>query len=105
MAHGAFINLDMEQYAYKDLTLELFKSLLSEPEFADYPHAGVVIQAYLRDAEEDTTALCKWAKKRGAPGDGAPGQGRLLGLRDHPQRAGGLAHPGLRAKVGDRRLL
>ncbi|MEC9400237.1 MAG: L-glutamate gamma-semialdehyde dehydrogenase [Myxococcota bacterium] len=66
-AAGAFINLDMEQYSYKALTLELFKSLMSEPELADYPHAGVVIQAYLRDAEADTRALCEWAKKRGTP--------------------------------------
>jgi len=32
--NGAFINLDMEHYEFKDLTIELFKSLLTEPEFA-----------------------------------------------------------------------
>lgn len=67
MSHGAFINIDMEHYAYKDLTIALFKSLLSEPEFASYSNAGIVIQAYLRDAERDVTELCKWAKKRKAP--------------------------------------
>lgn len=66
-AADAFINLDMEQYAYKDLSFAIFKRLMSEPELATYPHAGIVIQAYLRDAEEDTRALCKWAKERGAP--------------------------------------
>ncbi len=65
--HGAFINLDMEQYAYKDLTLTLFKRLMSEGELADYPHVGVVVQAYLRDAVADVEALCRWAKKRGTP--------------------------------------
>src|SRR5262249_4712927 len=36
---GAFINLDMESYAVKDLTLDLFKSLLDEPEFKDFHDA------------------------------------------------------------------
>jgi RHH-type transcriptional regulator, proline utilization regulon repressor / proline dehydrogenase / delta 1-pyrroline-5-carboxylate dehydrogenase len=65
--HGAFINLDMEQYALKDLTFALFKSLMSEPELKDYPHAGIVIQAYLRDAASDAEMMCAWAKERGTP--------------------------------------
>src|SRR5438093_9944429 len=44
---GAFINLDMESYAHKNATLELFKTIFSEKEFKDWPHAGIVIQAYL----------------------------------------------------------
>jgi RHH-type proline utilization regulon transcriptional repressor/proline dehydrogenase/delta 1-pyrroline-5-carboxylate dehydrogenase len=63
--HGAFINVDMEHYAYKDLTLALFKELMEQPELRDYPHAGIVIQAYLRDAHDDVEDLCRWAKKRG----------------------------------------
>ena len=66
-AAGAFINLDMEQYELKDLTIALFKSLLTEPEFADFDGAGLAIQAYLRDAPRDVEDLCKWAKKRGTP--------------------------------------
>jgi len=50
---GAFINFDMESYAHKNSTLELFRMLFTEPEFRDWAHAGIVIQAYLRDAEED----------------------------------------------------
>ncbi len=67
MQSGAFINLDMEQYDYKDLTIEVFKSLLEEDEFRDFENAGIALQAYLRDAEEDVTALAKWAKKRKTP--------------------------------------
>lgn len=67
MKAGAFVNLDMEQYEYKDLTIELFKSLLSEPEFENYEHAGIAIQAYLRETPEDLKALAKWAKKRKTP--------------------------------------
>ncbi len=66
-AAGAFVNLDIEQYAYKDLTLELFKSLLGEPELADYPHLGIVLQAYLRDTERDARDLAAWARDRGTP--------------------------------------
>ncbi|MFP4601277.1 MAG: proline dehydrogenase family protein, partial [Persicimonas sp.] len=65
--HGAFINIDMESYKDKDLTIAIFKSLLEEPEFADFEHAGIVMQAYLKDAEADTKALCKWAKRRKTP--------------------------------------
>src|SRR6266566_9642753 len=50
---GAFINIDMESYALKNTTLQLFKAILTEPEFKDWPHAGIVIQAYLRDSEAD----------------------------------------------------
>ena len=38
----------MEQFAFKDLTLEIFKSVLMENEFRDWPHVGIAIQAYLR---------------------------------------------------------
>lgn len=65
--HGAFINLDVEQYAYKDLTLRVFKSLLEEPEFQDFEHAGTVIQAYLRESIEDVREMCEWARERGTP--------------------------------------
>ncbi|MEP6604182.1 MAG: L-glutamate gamma-semialdehyde dehydrogenase [Spartobacteria bacterium] len=62
---GAFINFDMESYAHKNTTLELFKTLFSEPEFHDWPHAGIVIQAYLRDAETDLVDLINWGRERG----------------------------------------
>jgi RHH-type proline utilization regulon transcriptional repressor/proline dehydrogenase/delta 1-pyrroline-5-carboxylate dehydrogenase len=64
-ALGAFVNFDMESYAHKNATLELFKTLLQEPEFLDWPHAGIVIQAYLRDAEEDLRDLLDWGRARG----------------------------------------
>jgi RHH-type proline utilization regulon transcriptional repressor/proline dehydrogenase/delta 1-pyrroline-5-carboxylate dehydrogenase len=59
---NAFINLDMEAYFYKDLTLQLFKTILMEPGFRDYPHFGIVIQAYLRDSEKDLLDLIEWIK-------------------------------------------
>ncbi len=62
---GAFVNFDMESYAHKNTTLELFRTLFTEPEFRDWPHAGIVIQAYLRDAERDLTNLIEWGRQRG----------------------------------------
>src|SRR5207237_3288941 len=62
---GAFINFDMESYAHKNTTLELFRTLFMEPEFRDWPHAGIVVQAYLRDAEKDLRGLIAWGRSRG----------------------------------------
>ena len=55
----------MESYAHKNTTLELFKTLFAEPEFHDWPHAGIVVQAYLRDAERDLRELIDWGRNRG----------------------------------------
>ncbi|HEY1478271.1 MAG TPA: proline dehydrogenase family protein [Chthoniobacterales bacterium] len=59
---GAFINLDMEHFGLKELTLDLFRKLSSEPEFQGYPHLGFVIQAYLRDSQTDTEKMLDWAR-------------------------------------------
>src|SRR4029077_18341733 len=62
---GVFINFDMESYAHKNVTLELFKTVFTEEEFKDWPHAGIVIQAYLRDSEADLRDLIEWGDARG----------------------------------------
>jgi RHH-type proline utilization regulon transcriptional repressor/proline dehydrogenase/delta 1-pyrroline-5-carboxylate dehydrogenase len=62
---GAFVNFDMESYAQKNGTLDLFKALFTESEFADWPHVGIVVQAYLRDAERDLKDLIAGGRKRG----------------------------------------
>jgi RHH-type proline utilization regulon transcriptional repressor/proline dehydrogenase/delta 1-pyrroline-5-carboxylate dehydrogenase len=64
---AAFVNIDMEQYAYKDLTLQIFREVLDEEAFRDWPHAGIAIQAYLRDTERDLEELAEWARRRGTP--------------------------------------
>lgn len=65
MEKNVFINIDMENYALKDFTLEVFKELIMEPEFKFYPHWGIVIQAYLRDSLKDVRDLVDFSKKRG----------------------------------------
>ncbi len=62
---GASLTLDLEQFRYRDLTLEVFTSLLDEEEFRGYDDAGVVLQAYLRDADRDLERLLAWAHDRG----------------------------------------
>jgi RHH-type proline utilization regulon transcriptional repressor/proline dehydrogenase/delta 1-pyrroline-5-carboxylate dehydrogenase len=66
-SRGAFVNFDMEQYAFKDLTLRIFREILEEADFRDWPDAGIAIQAYLRDCGDDLRALADWAAKRGTP--------------------------------------
>ena len=38
-----------------------------EQEFRDWPDCGIVIQAYLPDADQDLRELLKWAKRRKTP--------------------------------------
>lgn len=59
--HRVFINFDMEQYALKDLTLELFRRCCEAIEFP----AGLALQAYLRSGEEDAEQLIQWARSTG----------------------------------------
>jgi RHH-type proline utilization regulon transcriptional repressor/proline dehydrogenase/delta 1-pyrroline-5-carboxylate dehydrogenase len=64
---GAFINIDMEQYSYKDITLQILHEILEEPEFRTWPDVGVAIQAYLCDCEDDLHQLLEWTRRRGTP--------------------------------------
>lgn len=61
-ANSAFVNFDMEQYSFKDTTLHIFRTVLEEPEFRDWPHVGIAIQAYLKDTEQDLEKLLVWAR-------------------------------------------
>lgn len=63
----AYVHVDMEQYAYKDLTLQIFKDILMDDEFRDFADVGIVIQAYLHDAEQDLLELRQWVEERGTP--------------------------------------
>ena len=63
----AFLNIDMESYATKELVLEVFRTVLSEPEFRAVEDVGIVVQCYLRDAARDLVGLQQWAARRGTP--------------------------------------
>ena len=64
---GCAVHFDMEQYAYKSLTLTILKDLLLEEEFRSRTDIGITLQAYLRDSAQDLQNLISWAKKRGNP--------------------------------------
>jgi RHH-type proline utilization regulon transcriptional repressor/proline dehydrogenase/delta 1-pyrroline-5-carboxylate dehydrogenase len=73
---GAFVWLDTEDYDAKELTFELFRRLLDEPDLARLD-AGVVVQAYLKEAAADLADLVAWSARRTATVAGA----RPIGVR------------------------
>jgi RHH-type transcriptional regulator, proline utilization regulon repressor / proline dehydrogenase / delta 1-pyrroline-5-carboxylate dehydrogenase len=71
-----FINLDMEEYHDLDLTVAVFKEILSNPKFANLT-GGIVLQAYLPDALRAMIDLQQWAALR-VLGGGAPIKVRVV---------------------------
>ena len=59
--HGVFVNFDMEQFAVKDLTLDLFMRCCEAVDF----QAGLAMQAYLKSGVADATRICDWARRTG----------------------------------------
>lgn len=60
-AKGVFVNFDVEQFALKDLNLELFFRCCEQVDF----HAGLAMQAYLKTGPDDARRVCEWAKRAG----------------------------------------
>ncbi len=56
----ALLTLDMEQYELRNVTLDLAKRLLVHPTRASHVSIGVVIQAYLLDADRTVDELLAW---------------------------------------------
>ncbi len=61
--YGVFINLDMEEYRDLRLTVDAFRTVLSESEFEELA-AGIVLQAYLPDSHGAFEELAAWAQVR-----------------------------------------
>ena len=66
-AQNAAVTFDMEHYDVRHIVLQCFMELLMEPEFRDWPYAGIAVQAYLRDAPDDLQMLIDWVDVRGTP--------------------------------------
>lgn len=62
-----FVCIDMEQYEFKEIVLECFKTLLLEPALRDWCDIGITMQAYLRESEQDVKEMIEWARERGTP--------------------------------------
>ena len=58
---GVFINFDAEQFALKDLNIELFQRCCEKIDF----QAGLAMQAYLKTGVEDALRVCDWARAKG----------------------------------------
>jgi len=76
VSSAKFVNLDMEEYKDCELTLDVFITVMSMPQFKNYT-SGIVVQAYLPDAGLFQERLLDFAKKRVAEG-GAPLKMRLV---------------------------
>ena len=59
---GAHLHVDMESFDTREAITELTLDLLSQPEFADGPSAGIVLQAYLTESPEYLEHLLTWAE-------------------------------------------
>jgi len=59
---GAHLHIDMESLDSREAVLDLVLDLLAEPEFADGPSSGVVLQAYLRDSPAQCEQILAWAR-------------------------------------------
>lgn len=65
---GVGLTVDMEQYAYRDLAWAVFARTFARGErFGDWDGAGLVVQAYLRDAARHVDEVVAFAQGRGAP--------------------------------------
>jgi RHH-type proline utilization regulon transcriptional repressor/proline dehydrogenase/delta 1-pyrroline-5-carboxylate dehydrogenase len=59
---GAHLHVDMESFDTREAITALTLDLLSQPEFADGPSAGIVLQAYLVDSPLYLEELLTWAR-------------------------------------------
>jgi proline dehydrogenase len=60
---GAHLHVDMESFDTREAVTELTLRLLSEPEFASGPSAGIVLQAYLTESPQHLDHLLGWARE------------------------------------------
>jgi RHH-type proline utilization regulon transcriptional repressor/proline dehydrogenase/delta 1-pyrroline-5-carboxylate dehydrogenase len=59
---GAHVHIDMESLDSREAVFELVLELLSDPEFASGPSAGIVLQAYLRDSPDQLESILEWTR-------------------------------------------
>ena len=56
----AHLHVDMESLDSREAVLDLVLELRGEPEFAEGPSTGVVLQAYLRDSPDQLDRILEW---------------------------------------------
>jgi len=61
---GVFVNIDMEQNTFKDITIDIFKEMLVEYPDLNKDNFGIAIQAYLTDSGRDIDDLIEFARTK-----------------------------------------
>lgn len=61
MELDGFLCIDMESYRHKEIILEVYRRLRLK--YRDYPHLGIVLQAYLKDTDKDLADLIAFARQ------------------------------------------
>lgn len=64
---NVFINFDLEQWALHNITYALFEEVAMHKDLVDWPHIGIVLQAYLKESSHDCERLLSLSRKRGTP--------------------------------------
>ena len=64
---GGFLCIDTEMKKLKEITFELYRRLRSDSEFREYPHLGLAMQVYLKEADNDVDQMLAWARQQRLP--------------------------------------
>ncbi|MDW7773343.1 MAG: proline dehydrogenase family protein [Desulfobulbaceae bacterium] len=64
---NVFINFDLEQWAVHNITCDLFSEVVLHQDLIDWPHIGIVLQAYLKESGQDCDRFLALSKQRGTP--------------------------------------
>jgi RHH-type proline utilization regulon transcriptional repressor/proline dehydrogenase/delta 1-pyrroline-5-carboxylate dehydrogenase len=63
----ASVIFDMEQADTKELILSIFMRIFEEEPYRTFPYAGIALQAYRRDTQDDVRRLLAWTADRQVP--------------------------------------
>jgi len=61
---SADVTIDMEQYSYRDLTLQIIEDMFENGEIPDSSIIGIVLQAYLKDSRSQLQRTLSWLKQK-----------------------------------------
>ncbi|MBW8041553.1 MAG: hypothetical protein FVQ85_16375 [Planctomycetes bacterium] len=64
---GGFLCIDIETRALRRITFELYRRLRSDPQFRNYPHLGLTMQVYFKDADAELDKMLAWARVEKLP--------------------------------------
>ena len=66
-AHNAAVTFDMEDYDKRHLIMSIYRKVLLDARFHDWPGLGIAVQSYLRESTSDIRELIALAHQREIP--------------------------------------